>query len=84
MEFSNIMLKDSFIKQCLDLLNRKDVKHEIKEMFKPVVSLILNEIYPYIYLSILLVLISFFLILGIFYLLLRFNKHFSQANINIF
>lgn len=84
MEFSNIMLKDSFIKQCLDLLNRKDVKHEIKEMFKPVVSLILNEIYPYIYLSILLVLISFFLILGIFYLLLRFNKHFSQANTNIF
>lgn len=77
-------MKESFIKQCLDLLNRKDVKNEIKEMFKPVVSLILNEIYPYIYISILLVLISFFLILGIFYLLLRFNKHFSQANVNIF
>ena len=78
------MLQDSIIKQCLDLLNRNDVKNEIKEMFKPVVSLLLNEIYPYIYLSILLVLISFFLILGIFYLLLRFNKHFSNVNSNIF
>jgi hypothetical protein len=77
-------MTDSLIQQCLNLLHREDVKKEIKEMFKPIISLILQEIYPYIYLSILLVLISFLLILGIFYLLLRFNKHFKISNTNIF
>ena len=49
----------------------KDVKDEFKKIMKPVIDMLMQEIYPYIFISILLVLISFLLILGIFILLLR-------------
>jgi hypothetical protein len=57
----------------LEILKRQDVRTELKQLFKPIISLILQEIYPYIYLSVLFLFISFFLILGIFILLLRNN-----------
>ena len=66
-------MKEQFIEQCLLILSREDVKKELKELFKPLVSLIVQEIYPYIYLSLIFVIMSFLLILGIFYLLLRTN-----------
>jgi hypothetical protein len=66
-------MKDQLIEQCLLILSREDVKKEMKELFKPIISLIVQEIYPYIYLSLIFVIISFLLILGIFYLLLRNN-----------
>jgi len=66
-------MKDRLIEQFLNILARDDIKKEVKELFKPLVSLIVQEIYPYIYLSLIFVIISFLLILGIFYLLLRNN-----------
>jgi hypothetical protein len=66
-------MKQEFIDQCLLILSREDVKNQLKELFKPLVSLIVQEIYPYIYLSLMFVIMSFLLILGIFYLLLRSN-----------
>ena len=66
-------MKETIIKQCLDILKRDDVKTELKSLFRPAIDLILQEIYPYIYMSVLFVLVSFLLILGIFILLLR-NK----------
>jgi hypothetical protein len=69
----NILMKQEFIDQCLLILSREDVKLQLKELFKPLVSLIVQEIYPYIYLSLIFIIISFLLILGIFYLLLRTN-----------
>ena len=66
-------MKEPLIRQCLDILKREDVKTELKNLFRPIIDLILQEIYPYIYLSVLFVLVSFLLILGIFILLLR-NK----------
>jgi len=66
-------MKQEFIDQCLLILSREDVKLQLKDLFKPLVSLIVQEIYPYIYLSLMFVIISFLLILGIFYLLLRSN-----------
>jgi hypothetical protein len=67
-------MSEKFIKQCFELLKRDDIKTEIKEFIRPIIDLILQELYPYIYLSILFVLVSFLLILGIFLLLLR-NKN---------
>ena len=71
-------MKNQIIEQCLNILARDDVKHEVKELFKPLVSSIVQEIYPYIYLSLIFVIISFLLILGIFYLLLRNNLKIFQ------
>jgi hypothetical protein len=75
----NAQLKNKAIDYCLDIIKREDVKNELKQLFKPVIQLILQEIYPYIYLSILFLFISFFLVLGIFILLLR-NNYISQVS----
>ena len=63
-------MKDSLIKQCLDILKTDDVRNEIKFLFSPVTDLILYEIYPYIYVIILLVFLIFILILAILILLI--------------
>lgn len=69
------LMNDTFINECLMLLKREDVKKNIKAfinpIIQPIVSIILKEISPYIYLSLIFVIISFLLHLGIFILLLR-------------
>ena len=66
-------MKEAFIGQCLEILRRNDVQCEFKNLMAPLVEIILMELYPYIYLSLIFVIISFLLILGIFILLFR-NK----------
>lgn len=70
-------MDNNFIKQCLIILKDEEVKYNIKNtiypIFQPIISIIFKEIYPYIYLSLIFVFISFLLHLGIFILLLR-NK----------
>lgn len=65
--------KNKLIDQCLDILKREDVKQELKMLMRPMIDMIIQELYPYIFLSIVFVFISFLLILGIFILLLK-NK----------
>jgi len=64
-------IKETLLNECLNIFKREDVKKEIKEIMKPVIDMILKEIYPYIYLSLIFVIISFLLILGIFLILVR-------------
>lgn len=66
-------MKEGIILLCLEILRRPDVKIELKNLMTPIIELILNELYPYIYLSLIFVIISFLLHLGIFILLFR-NK----------
>lgn len=70
-------MKDSLIKQCLDILKTEDVRNEIKILFSPVTDLILYEMYPYIYIIIFLVFLIFIVILANLVLLLTLlrNKH---------
>lgn len=71
-------MKDKFINDCIALFQREDIKNNIKELINPIihpiVAILLKEINPYIYLSLVFVFISFLLHLGIFVLLLR-NKY---------
>jgi hypothetical protein len=64
-------VKETIVKECLKILHRKEVKDEFKELMRPLIDMLIKEIYPYIFLSIIFVFISFLLILGIFILLLR-------------
>ena len=66
--------------KCFEFLKKEEVKTEIKLFMKPFIDLIIQELYPYIYLSLLFFIISFFLILGIFVLLWR-NKVILNKNI---
>ena len=63
--------KEKIIEELITLINRDDIKNEIKEVMRPVIDMLLKEIYPYIYLSLIFVVISFLLILGIFLILVR-------------
>ena len=65
------MIRESFLVQCLEMLKRDEIKQEFKVLITPIIEVILQELYPYIYLSVLFVLFSFFLTLGIFILLFR-------------
>jgi hypothetical protein len=73
-------LKTTVINECLNTLKREDVKIQLKELMKPLVDMIIVQLYPYIFLSIIFVSISFLLILGTFILLLRY-KYILQKKI---
>ena len=66
-------MENRFTKSCIDVLKREDVRTELKNVMKPLIDIILIDIYPYIYISLIVVVISFMLHLGIFILLLRKN-----------
>jgi hypothetical protein len=72
------MLKDSIIQECLVILKREDVKKEFKNILTPFIDLIITQIYPYLYLCLIFVIISFLLHLGIFILLLKNKGVFSK------
>ena len=73
-------MKDSLIKQCLDILKTDDVRNEIKVIFSPVTDLILYEIYPYIYAIIFLVFLIFVLLLSTLILLITLLRTKSVIN----
>ena len=66
--------KEHFIKECISVFKRDDVYQEVNAIFKPLFQMILHEIYPYIIISMVLVIISFLLIFGMFILLLRMSS----------
>jgi len=73
-------MKNSLIKQCLDILKTEDVRNEIKVIFSPVTDLIMYEIYPYIYVIIFLVFLIFVLILAILIILITLLRNKNVIN----
>ena len=73
-------MKEYLINECISLLKRKDIKTSLKEFIdpivRPIISILLKEICPYIYMVLIFVIISFLLHLGIFIMLVRNNKAF--------
>ena len=67
---------NSFFSQCLDLLKQEDIKYKMKDVFEPVIKLIMYEIRPYLYIGICMIIVMFLMlltILGVVIFLLR-NK----------
>lgn len=54
---------------CVDLMKEPGIKQEFTAFFEPLIQILLKELYPYIYISLLFVVISFLLTLAIFVLL---------------
>lgn len=73
-------MKDSLVKQCLDILKRDDIKKEFKMLLKPVIDFIIYEITPYIYITVTLVFLIFIMILTILVILITLlhNKNISN------
>lgn len=73
-------LKDSIIKQCINILKTDDVRNEIKNIFSPVTDLILYHINPYIYIIIFLVFLIFIFILAILIILIILLRNKPTSN----
>ena len=74
-------MKNKFIEECIILLKKdENVKSIINPFIEPIITNLLKELNPYIYLSLVFVFISFLLHLGIFFLLVS-NKlnHINQT-----
>jgi hypothetical protein len=63
-------MKDSFVKQCLDMMKREDIKYEMKKVFTPVIDIIFIEMSPYIYITIITIFSIFIMVLAILILLI--------------
>jgi len=63
-------ITNTVVKQCLDILKRDDIKYELSTLFSPILNVILYELNPYIYVTVLLVFLIFIMILAILILLL--------------
>lgn len=68
-----MIYKEKIINECVEILKNRELKNEIKNLFMPLIDIILKEINPYIYLSLIFVIISFLLILAIFLILVKKN-----------
>jgi len=71
----------SMLNNYIKVLEQKDIKNEIATLFRPVIDLILIEIYPYMYISLIFIIICFLLILGIFIILIRSNYTIKTAQL---
>jgi len=65
------MFSDKFANEMMRFLNREDIRVEMKRFLRPLIDMILKELYPYVYISMVLVGISFLLTLSIFVLVIR-------------
>ena len=54
------LLKNVILTEIMDILKNEDVKLQIRLLFKPIIDMLLADIYPYIMLSMVFVIISFF------------------------
>jgi hypothetical protein len=73
-------MKDSFVKQCLDIMKREDIKCEMKKVFTPVIDILLIEITPFIYSILTLVFSIFVMILAILILLIVVLRNKNESN----
>jgi len=71
-------MKDSLVQQCLEILKKEDIKNELKILFKPVMDIILYEINPYIYITLILFFCIFIMILAILILLILVLRNYSK------
>ena len=39
-------LKETIVNECLKVLHREDVKDEFKELMRPLIDMLIKEIYP--------------------------------------
>ena len=65
--------------EIVKILQREDVKVEIKKLCVPFLEIVLGVINPYIYIILTLIFTSFIMNLAIIIILLR-NKHFVQRS----
>ena len=55
-------------------LDKEEIKNEIKDFVKPLIFIVIQDFLPYMYISIIIILFCFLLLLGIFLILIKNNN----------
>ena len=71
-------MKNQFLESVLKIIQKDEIKKEIIKICKPVLLVILHEIYPYLYFTMTFIIINSILLLAIFIFLVRNKKKFSD------
>ena len=61
----------------VEYLKREDFKREIKEVVNPIFDMVAQAMRPYLFYGLFLILANFFLLLAIFFYLVRFKNNIS-------
>ena len=75
-------MKDSLVKEFLNMLKKDEIKNEFKSILKPIIDFILYEINPYIYITVTLVFMIFIMILAILVILIILLRNKQQISKN--
>jgi hypothetical protein len=59
---------NGIVKELIDLLNKEEIKNDIKDIIRPLLELIILELYPYIYYFVLILIFHISLTLYIVYI----------------
>ena len=71
MKTNDFDIKEQFFQSCINALKREDVKQEFKVLMKPIVYMIVKEIYPYFCFSIIFSIALFLFMLGFILFFIR-------------
>lgn len=74
------MLVEELVRRCIKVLEREDIRIRIERIIRPAVALILERLYPYVFVTVALVVVLFVLILYVLVLLSRMRKQLSLLN----
>jgi hypothetical protein len=68
---------------CIEFFQNEDIRKDVKEMMKPIVQIVYNEVYWYLWLLCFYNLFLIFIILAILVLLIRLIKQTKKFSITI-
>ena len=74
------MLVEDLVHRCVKVLEREDVRVRIERIVRPAVALILERLYPYIFVTVSLVVVLFVLIVYALVVLSQIRKNLSLLN----
>lgn len=62
----NTFMHNYFVREILSIIKKPEVKEELKRLVKPLVAMLLDQIYPYLFLCMALAVLSFIIVLSTF------------------
>lgn len=71
-------LKEQLLHECASILKKKDVQDELKKILKPFFGFIFNELYPYLFLCVVILIFCFMMLFIIIILLIFILKRFNK------
>jgi hypothetical protein len=74
-------MRSSIIANCVDMLKKEDFKRELKVLSHPILEVLVDELKPYIFSLLLFLVANFFLLLGIWMYLIRWNKRMNIVSL---